>query len=419
MDFLIVESDFPFWRGYVFDAWKRLPHRTLLVSRVPKMWRSGDFDEVRELPLRDGALDVDGLVELTRGFGEIAGACTMFEPAVGQTLEIQRALGLPQLAESDARNLRNKAAMVEAVGAAGLAVPRTVYATDADELASAALAELAFPMIVKPSELAGSAGVRLAHDEAALREAVPAALAETLPFEVDGQASSVVAIFGCDRGALVQEYVEGPELSIEGYASRGVIVVLAVTEKIHSGPPLFEELGHLQPPRLETARCREIEEYAVAVGRALGLRNTFFHLEVRWRERGPVLIEINCRLSGDMIGRLLEMRSSLNVSDLLLRIAAGEAVPGPERWHGAAGVRMATVEIGGTVTGLRPPLLRSERETAVFDVAPGASVHSPLDGGVTRVGYYLVAADEPDQVSTRLDELAAQTRVEIGSPRSE
>src|SRR5439155_17336315 len=115
-----------------------------------------------------------------------------------------------------------------------------------------------------------------------------------------------------ERAALVQEYVDGPEYSVEGYATSGEIVVLAVTEKIHSGPPLFEELGHVQPAGLDAAAARAIEEYAVEAARAFELVHCFFHLELRLARSGPVMMEINCRIAGDLIPRLIELRTGMS-----------------------------------------------------------------------------------------------------------
>jgi cysteine synthase A len=414
VNFLIIEGDFPFWRGFIVEEWRRLPHRTLLLSVCPKLWRPGDTDALESLPISGASLDAAALRRTVASWAPLAGACTLFEPAVGRTLEIQRLLGLPPLSRGEPRALRNKGAMVEVMAGAGLAVPDTAYGTKAEPVVREALARLRFPLIVKPSELAGKAGVKLCHDEAELRRAVDAALQETLPFEIDGRMTSVVEIFDCERGVLVQEYVDGPEYSVEGWASRGEVVVLAITEKLHSGPPLFEELGHLQPARLAAADERAITDYAVACVRdAFQLVHCAFHLEVRLARRGPVMMEINCRIAGDMIGRLLEMRSSMNVGEALLRLAAGERVAAPPRFVGAAGVRMATTPRGGVLRRIHAPVLRGDREVAVFEPGPGDPVHAPKPGGVTRVGYFLASGPDPDAVLARLDALAHETTVDL------
>jgi len=412
MNFLILEGDFPFWRNFLVEEWKRLPVRTLLLSQVPKLWRRQDYDALETLPLSGPDIDAAALRRLVDSFGPVSGALTVFEPAVGRALEAQRLLGLPRITALEARAVRNKAGMVETMKAAGLDAPRTAFGTDAATVVQAALAELAFPMITKPSELAGKAGVKLVEKPEDLCPAVDAALAETLPFEIDGAMTSVVEAFACERSVLVQEYIEGPEFSVEGYAARGEITVLAVTEKLNSGPPLFEELGHLQPARIDELQQRTIEDYVVAAGRAFKLENTFFHFELRLAERGPVMMEINCRLGGDMIARLLELRSGMNVGETLMRLAAGEAVPRP-RFVGAAGVRMATVGRGGTLASLHAPMLRSDREFAVFEPAIGSPIHAPKPGGATRVGYFIVAAADAGEVETRLAELAAETRIDV------
>ena len=71
MDFIIVEGDFPFWRSFVVNEWKRLPHRTLLLTQMPKLWRHEDYDEVEDLPLREGLLDIPKLKDVAAKFGQV------------------------------------------------------------------------------------------------------------------------------------------------------------------------------------------------------------------------------------------------------------------------------------------------------------------------------------------------------------
>lgn len=413
MDVLVIEGDFPFWRGFVVEEWKRLPVRTLLLSRAPSLWRRGDWHELERLPMNGATLDADALRALARRLGAPRGACTMLEPAVGTTLEVQRALGLPELSTRTPRDLRNKAAMVEIMEGGGLAAPRTCYGLEPQSLGQRARRELSLPVVVKPAELAGKAGVRLVRESGELDSAIDSAFAETLPFAIDGAPTSVVELFHCERGVLVQEFVDGPEYSVEGWASGGHPHVVAVTEKITSGPPLFEELGHVQPARLTANDESAVRAYAEAAARAFGLVHCAFHLELRLAARGPVIMEINCRIAGDMIGRLMELRTGMNVGDTLMRLATGREAAPPPRSVGAAGVRMAVVGAGGVVRRLEAPTLRGDREAAVFELGAGSEVHAPKPGGVSRLGYYLVAAETREEVEARLCELAAQTRVEL------
>lgn len=411
---IVVEGDFPFWRGFLVEEWKRLGIRTICLTQAPGLWRRGDFDELEPLPVgTDGSLDVAGLRALVQRFGPVAGALTVFEPSVGRALEVQRALGLPPISHLEPRALRNKAAMVEVMTGRGLDAPRTVAGMQADDVVARSLHELQLPVVVKPSELAGKAGVRLVREEGELRPAVEAALGETLGFEIDGRAVSVVSLWGCEQGVLVQEYIEGPEYSVEGFSTCGEPVILAVTQKLESGPPLFEELGHGQPARLSDADERRIRDYAAAACRAFGLVHSAFHLELRLSPRGPVMMEINCRIAGDMIGRLLELRSGMNVGAMLVDLALGRRVDPPPSWVGAAAVRMATVREGGTMRDLRAPVLRSDREMAAFEAVPGSPVHPPKPGGVSRIGFLVATGDTLDAAEARLDQMAGEIRVDI------
>jgi len=411
---LIVEGDFRFWRGFVLEEWKRLPQRRVLLSRKPKLWRARDYDDQYELPLNKGVVDGARLESLRAVLSPLAGACTTFVPAVGHTLEVQRALGLPLLTHLEPAAIRSKPAMVALLRDAGVTVPKTVSGRDPVAVIRDTLANLRLPVVVKPAELASGAGVSFARDEDELRRAIDVALSETLPFEVDGVATSVTDLYEIEPGVIVQEFIDGPEYSVEGFAAAGRVSVLALSETIQAGPPRFEKLGHLQPARIKPAERDVLLEYALGVTAALELHHSFFHIEVRMTSSGPIAIDVDLALPGDKIGRLLELRSGMNVGSTLLRLAAGQSVRVPERWVGAAGVRMAMVQGEGRLRHLRPPVLRDDREFAAFAVRPGDRVPAPRAGGPARIGYFLVAADETARVEDRLGELAGETQAEVG-----
>ena len=80
MNFIVVESDFPFWRAFVINQWKRLPYRRLLLSQIPSLWPKEDYDGVKVLPLHDGRLDVDRLRKIADGFGPVCTGLYLLYP---------------------------------------------------------------------------------------------------------------------------------------------------------------------------------------------------------------------------------------------------------------------------------------------------------------------------------------------------
>ncbi|WP_265445384.1 ATP-grasp domain-containing protein [Flexivirga meconopsidis] len=208
------------------------------------------------------------------------------EQAVQPAARLAVELGLRTPGPVVAQRLRHKHLMRDAVRNAGIDQPRYVAVTGSAAV-RAALRVTGTPSVVKPVDQSGSLGVRKVETVSDARAAM-AQIARLV--EVDE-----------DHPILVEEYVEGPEFSVEGVVADGTVHVVGVTEKRLGSEPTFVEIGHLVPAGIDDRCQQELREYARKVVHALGLRLGPFHLEVRMGVRGPMLMEVAARLPGDRI----------------------------------------------------------------------------------------------------------------------
>ena len=203
---------------------------------------------------------------------------------------------------------------------------------------------LGYPLVLKPSDLASSAFVRIVRDGDALREAFQAL--EAFPMNFRGQRREPVF--------LLEEYLEGPELSVESVSAGGTTTVLGVTDKSVTGDPFFIEDGHMFPADLSDAEERRVTDCVLDVLRAVGFDHGVAHTEVKLTPDGPRIVEINPRLPGNYIVELVERVTGIDMLRTFVELALGK-VPSPEmrgRGTGSAAVLFLVPDGAGTVRSL-------------------------------------------------------------------
>jgi biotin carboxylase len=283
-------------------------------------------DEVCVVDTNNAELVVRVAQELTQR-RPIAAVIPGFEYYVPTAATVARALNCRGLKPESAQRAQNKYLMRTALHDAGLRIPRFTLVQHAQQLAPA-LSYVGVPCVAKPVDFAGSIGVKKisSHDE--LQEMYRLLL-------VDG-----IVDFGHDSrsGMLLEEYIAGPEYSIEGYIEEDV-QVLSITQKFLSKEPYFVELGHIVNAPLAKPVRNELECYIRDVLEALGVDLGPFHAEVRIGPKGPVLMEVGARLPGDCICELIEYATGADLYAATFSSYLGEDVGECPRNDLLAGIR--------------------------------------------------------------------------------
>lgn len=234
-------------------------------------------------------------------------AVSLTEPGLDGAGLVNDLFGLGGTGLEVVRRMRDKLAMRRRLAGSGLAIVAAApLAARADFDAFAA--RHGYPFIVKPVDGTASYGV--------IRVDGPGA--------ADGVLERVAAMRGhrMDLGSIpfpigdfmMEQYVEGPEFSLECFSFAGRHVVVSITEKFVSADH-FAELGHAMPARLDADTEASLREAGCSFLDAIGLRDGPSHTEVRLSARGPVVIEAHNRIGGDLIAELVRGAYDLDLTD--------------------------------------------------------------------------------------------------------
>ena len=228
-------------------------------------------------------------------------------------------LGFRHNAPAAVARTRDKRAMREALAAAGVRQPD--------------FTDPAYPVVVKPLGLSASQGVIRVDD----------------PAELDATIQRVRAICGDDSAdVIVEQFVGGAEIAIEGLLQDGALQVLAVFDKPDPlDGPYFEETIYVTPSRRDASAAAALVQDACD---ALGLREGPLHAEVRIDDEDvPWLIEVAARSIGGLCSRALTFGAGISLEELILRHALGLSIDDLSREGGASGVMMLPIRQAGTL----------------------------------------------------------------------
>ncbi len=328
-----------------------------------------------------------------------------------------RALGLEHNSPAVTVACRSKLRQREILHAAGLPVP-PFFAFSSGELAEIVAARAPFPCVVKPLSLSASQGVIRANNPKEFSAAV-ARIGRLL----QSPEVQITREPGLDR-LLVEGYIPGAEVAVEGLLDEGELRVLAVFDKPDPlEGPFFEETVYVTPSRLPLSVQEQIETRLQDATRALGLISGPVHAEFRINEQGPWVLEIAPRPIGGLCSRALRFGPSedgemLFLEDLLVRRALnlpGEDLP---RESGASGVLMIPVPNSGVLESVDGA--EEAREiSGVTELHITARLHDAITAwpeGSSYLGFIFARADIPDAVEKSLREAHTRLHFKIKEP---
>ena len=268
-----------------------------------------------------------------------------------------------------------------------------------------------FPCVVKPLMLSGSRGVIRADDPATLTAAL-ARLARLLADPAVRHVDPVAA----DR-ILIESFMPGCEVAVEGLLTRGALDVLAIFDKPDPlDGPIFEETIYVTPSRLPPEDQRRIERATAAATRALGLETGAVHAELRLDGGVPVVIEVAARPIGGLCARALRFDGDLSLEDVVVRHALGD-VERPARARRPSGVMMIPIParepaVLRAVRGLDDARGVQDIDGVTISVRPGETL-VPLPEGASYLGFIFASAKTPAAVEAALREAAARLSFDV------
>jgi biotin carboxylase len=308
------------------------------------------------------------------------------------------ALGVSHNAVASVAAARNKHQMRQLLAAGGILSPRfACYSIDDDPVEVAR--QLTFPCVVKPLFLAASRGVIRADNPEQFIVAFQRLVTILRRPEVAVRGGALA------RQLLVEAFIPGREVAVEGLLTRGQLKVLALFDKPDPlDGPFFEETLYVTPSRLPEAVQAAIIACTTCAVQALGLREGPVHAELRVNDQGPWIIEVAARSIGGLCSRTLQFEAGHSLEEVILRHALGHDMTSCERDHRASGVMMLPIPHRGilrAIHGQEDARCVPDIEALSITIPLGQEV-IPLPEGDRYLGFLFARAATPDSVETAL-----------------
>ena len=400
---LLLMSPATYRAGAFLGAAKKLNLAVVVGVDLPET-----LSEYWHVPLgldfADPQKSVETIVEYAREH-PLAAILSVDDSATELAARASAALGLAHNSPQAAVAARDKLLMRTLMSRGGAPCPvfRPFYLRDDPAWIAA---QVEYPCVLKPLRLSGSRGViRVDTPEefmAAFRRLKGILLGE-------GYREDETAF-------LVEDFIPGFEVALEGLLTHGELRVLALFDKPDPlDGPFFEETIYVTPSRLPEATQEAIARCVSIAAASLGLQEGPVHAELRVNEQGPWMLEMAGRSIGGLCSTVLEFGSGMCLEELILRHATGQEIVSVERESGAAGVMMIPIPSAGILKGVygveeasRVPLVTGVEITARLNYPL-----VPLPEGASYLGFIFARGETPDEVEAAIRQAHGKLRFEI------
>lgn len=314
--------------------------------------------------------------------------------------EVSSKMGLVGITQESAYKATNKVAMRIALAEHNVPIPMFFKVGDFNEYCNAieTVTSKGFKCIVKPADNSGSRGV----------------------FLVNGNNSDYwKRIYDYSKQSsrsgdlIVEEYMEGAEVSVETLTVENKCHVIQVTDKLTTGAPYFVEMGHSQPSRFSDAILKNIKSVAIAANRAIGITNGPSHTEIKVTPQGAKIVELGARLGGDNITtHLVPFSTGVNMVKACIEIALGIKPEIKSSANCAAAIRYLDVGEGivNSIDGIEDAK-KTEFIKQVSILVNKGSIVSKIRNSNDRVGFVISQADSVDNAIKSCENAIAKIKI--------
>ncbi|MER6367208.1 ATP-grasp domain-containing protein [Streptomyces mirabilis] len=400
---LVIGSAPELMRRYMLES-AAAEHSILLIDDEAPTWQLPYIVDFEKTDLNDPASVIAAAEALVRHW-TIAGVLTFNEYLLMTTARVAEHLQLPGNTPTAVASARDKATSRQLFAASDVPSAASTWVHSLAAAASAAERVGGYPVVLKPAAHAGSIGVVRVDsitDLPALWDIASAGAAHQGP---EGQ------------GILLEEFLDGPEVSVETVTENGVTTAVAVTHKAVGFEPYFMERAHLVitgDPLLD-----DITPIAAAALRAVGITHGVSHVEIKLTASGPRLIEVNARLGGDRIGQLVRHAMGVDLAAAAADLAIGRTPDLTPTHTRSAAIGMIYPPADGTVTELalypHPSDTHHLHELQwLCDIGDHVTLTpSSTEPNNIRAGFAIVTGDTACDVRRHLESVLGRAQVKV------
>ena len=311
--------------------------------------------------------------------------------------KVSKKLGLHSISYDTAIKATDKFEMIKAFKAHDVASPWYFTVDSIGELKNPE-GQLSYPCIMKPTDNAGSHGVVLAYCFEDLLQSYDYSHASARHGRV-----------------ILEEYLQGKEVSVEVMVVDGKVNILQITDKLTTGAPHFVEMGHSQPSRHPFEIQTAIKDLAVKACNAVGIDQGPAHVEMMVTERGPVMIELGARMGGDYIATaLVPLSTGVDMVKATIDVALGNKPDIESRLHCASAIRYIAAPEGviKSIAGIE----EAKQIPGVRDVIMTKSVgemSTPIHCSNDRLGSVIAQAATVEEAVKICEEAIKRIHIDI------
>lgn len=255
-----------------------------------------------------------------------------------------------------------------------------------------------YPVITKPTDNSGSRGIMLVNNKEELNDSI-----------------SYSSSNGRNGDVIVEEYMKGPEVSVEVMVVKSKATVLQVTDKLTNGAPHYVEIGHSEPSRLPKEDLDKIRDLAGRAAIAVGIENGPAHAEIILTDEGPKMVEIGARMGGGCITtHLVPLSTGINMTKATIDVAMGDEPDITPKFEKGSAIRFILPPNGkvksikgGEEAAKIPGIKVVEIQCSVGQVV------GEFESGASRIGYVIAQADTPELAVKICEEALDRIIIEV------
>ena len=309
-------------------------------------------------------------------------------------------LGLSGITREQAIRATNKHLMREAFKSGNAPSPKSILTENAEDAWKHLQNDFSTDGILKPSRNSGSRGIaKVSRDmeKADFVKAYDIALNESR-----------------DKSVLLEQFIEGPEFSIEIIVWNGKVNVLTVTDKKTTGAPHFVELGHNQPSCYSAEEVEILKAAAVAGVKAVGGNNCACHAEAKLMDGKAYLMEIGARLGGDFIStELTHLSTGIDMVAAAINVALGiEPDLNPKEEPKGVCIRYFCPKPGKLVSVGNTEILKDPRVYLWEIYHKAGDVIPEITSSLCRSGHVIVTESSPQKAIALADRMVNEVKFE-------
>jgi biotin carboxylase len=352
-----------------------------------------------DIKLVISTIDIPAVLEAAKEY-HIDGIMTLASDMPMRTVAcVGSELGLPAISEEAAFRATDKHAMRMALKEHGVPVPAFFGVKDETEYRDAIAQIPGDCFIVKPADSSGSRGVHLVSKD---EDALPA-FHHSQKFSRSGV-------------VMVEEYMTGPEVSVESLTIDGETQVIAITDKLIVGNGNFTEIGHTQPCALPAQIQEEIRDVVCRTVKAIGIDHSPSHAELKVTPTGVKVVEIGARLGGDNITTsLVPLSTGVDMLAACIHVAMGNPVGAFPKVPNTAAIRYFDPPVG-TIRDIRN-VEQARSIPGICEIQILRSVGQrvvPITSSTDRIGFVIAQGCSGRTAAEICEEAMSMIHFEIG-----